>query len=259
MSAKLDEETSQIVDNHILKEENTTVRRKHFFDSQKCYASLIICLFASLFITPILLISCEEDRGPRWFKTHAETTSALEAERVYGDDLLLDKLVSADTKHHYKYRSILEWEKGGSLGNRNSWKLLETKVNYYYYPNESNSPMATSSKDENTRTKPLFPIYSDSTTLAIFFKINDDPKLEFYRRNHYEHHFSNPCGNYFSKSIKNTVINGVKVTYIEDIPGKQPHLFIAKFVKGNYIYYYSFDSKQDEKSAQEILKQLLSD
>ncbi len=214
--------------------------RNRFFSSQISILLLEICLFTILFISRVYLTACAT-RDPNWYETHAEASSTLEAERIYGDDLLFGKLVFADAKYHYRYWSTLEWEEGGSLGDRDSWRFIEASVKYYTDYNYTNG----------------YDSDSDSTHLAIFFKKHDDPKMDIYRYNHYEHYFSS-YSNYFTRTTGKTVINGVDLTYVENLSKNQSDFLVAKFEQDDYIYYYSSSSNQDSKLAWSVLEQLLS-
>ncbi len=222
MSTKLDNETSQIGDKHILKEENTTVRENHFFNFGKWRALLFAYLIAFLIVVPIFLRNADLE-DPEWDKTHVTATSFLELERIFGNYLLLDKLLSAVPEDPYIFDATLYLYEGGSLEDKGSWESLETRLEYNI-------------------DHPIL----DYISLVIYF--NNDSDL-------------NNSDLVFDKPTKTTIINGVEVTYTEFNYEDKYNWYVLEtvFTQGDYTYNYSFTSKQNSDLAWKILEEVLSD
>ncbi len=223
MSIKLHEVISQIDDKYILEAANTIETRKQGFNSKKWLVVFAACLIPILFIAPAILIKAGAE-DPHWYKTHAEASSFLEAERIFGKNLTIEKLLLSDIKYPYEFSSTLEWEEGGSLEDKSSWKNLDTHIIYFH------------------EYKPLI----DMISLRVFFN-NNDSVME-----HYE--------SIFDGKEKTIVINGIELTYVELKEKRMyPYTLIAKFVRDDYICYFSSSSRKNFKLNWRVLEQYLKD
>ncbi len=194
------------------------------FDLGKCVAILSACIIYGLLIY-FLFVPHRGQEDPHWYETHAEASSILEAERIFGKNFMFDKLLLSKIENPYNFSSTLEWKEGGSLEDKSSWDNLDI---YIDYPGKSQSL-----------------IYQIS--LRIFFNHNNDFYADDYKT-------------IFDGKEKTLVINGVEITYIENKDqGEYPYVLMAKFNRYDYIYYFSSSSKESYKLSWKVLEQYLSE
>jgi len=164
---------------------------------------------------------------PNWYKTHTYAYSVEDAVEMFGDDLLLDRLVLEDDYSAPYVEFILEHAEGG-LTDKQTWRELSVSVNY---------------------GGDRFSEHEDHIDLNIFFD-PDDPSLD--GTDEYPGYRSR-----FEDGSTITEINGVTVRYGEYSSSNFAYAFAAEFEYDGKIYCLSTYSKENESLFWDTIGQML--
>ncbi|QNK39651.1 MULTISPECIES: hypothetical protein [Caproicibacter] len=192
--------------------------------------------FLAALVIPFFVSSCgpfqSRAEDPNWYKTHTTITSVDEAAKLFGGDLLLDKLVLKQENPKPYTEFILEYadENSKSINDRKTWRILSAQV---LYGGER------------------FDVEDDYINLTIFFQEND-PSLVGSARYPDDGFEAQLRG---SKAAK--TIGGIAVKYREYKSRDFKYSFCSEFKYLGYTYFLESYSKQNPNLSWDTLNQML--
>jgi len=209
----------------------------HLFRHRKLNWKIVV-LIAAFVVAVICLIpaltGCFNNNAedPNWDKTHTTVTSPEEAIRLFGNDLLLDKLVlkKGYSKPYTEYILDHADKDNEYLKNRQTWRDLSIQVNY---------------------GGKRFSVDEDYVNLQIFFKENDRALIgsDKYPNDGYE--------NMLEGSTTTREINGITVTYHEFTTRGFAYSFCAEFKYSGYTYFLETYAKDNQNLSWDTINQML--
>ncbi|QAT51076.1 hypothetical protein EQM14_15585 [Caproiciproducens sp. NJN-50] len=170
-------------------------------------------------------------QDPNWDKTHTTITSIDEAVKLFGGDLLLDKLELKQNSPKPYTEFILEYadQKGKNINDRKTWSMLSAQVLY---------------------GGKQFDVDDDYANLTIFFRDNDPSIVGSEKDPGYE--------SLLGKSKAAKVINGITVKYRAYQENAFRYCFCAEFKHLGYVYFLESYSKTNSNLSWDTLNQMLS-
>lgn len=202
----------------------------NFFARNKRTLCMVLVLCSVFVFTGCGGPGSSED--PNWKKTHVTVTSAEDAVKQFGSDLLLDKLVLTNGYGKPYTEFILEHtgESSEAWKDRKNWRMLTANVNY---------------------GSPGFDPEQAHTSLAIFTNEHDAALTgsERYPGDGYEA--------LLRGSTATQEINGVFFVYRAFAEQKIAYSFCAEFKYNGYVYFFQSYSNKYSDLAWDTLHQML--
>lgn len=194
-------------------------------------ALAVVFALGGLFLIPLFAGNYEgHGQDPNWDKKHITITSIDEASKLFGSDLLLDKLKLKQDDSKPYIEVILEYadENSKSIEDRKTWRMLSAQVLY---------------------GGKQFDVNDDYVNLTIFFRDNDPSLIGSEEYPGYE--------SLLEKSKATKTVNGITVKYRDYQDKVFQYCFCAEFKYLDNVYFLESYSKANSKLSWDTLNQML--
>lgn len=194
-------------------------------------ALLAITAVVGICLIPLVTGNYEgHGQDPNWDKTHTIITSIDEAVKLFGGDLLLDKLELQQNSPKPYTEFILEYrdKKDKNKKDRETWRMLSAQVLY---------------------GGKQFDVKDDYVNLTIFFR-DDDPFI--IGSDEYPGYES-----LLEKSNATKTVHGITVKYRNGQDKAFQYCFCAEFKHQGYVYFLESYSKENPNLSWDTLNQML--